>query len=105
MISKPHCIEPFRKYEPVFSKYCFYGCWCMPSGGADINRVWGQPVDEIDATCRDMQLRVKLINLYRENSFYSQNIYIDLKKLCYKCAKLDYGNQCKDTVGYRISLN
>jgi len=65
----------YLQYEPVFSKYCFYGCWCMPSGGADINRVWGQPVDEIDATCRDMQL-------------------------CYKCAKLDYGNQCKDTVGY-----
>ena len=62
MISKSHYIEPFPKYEPVFSKYCFYGCWCMPSGGADINRVWGQPVDEIDATCRDMQLRVKLIN-------------------------------------------
>ena len=33
----------------------------MPSGGADINRVWGQPVDEIDATCRDMQSGVKII--------------------------------------------
>ena len=51
----------YLQYEPVFSKYCFYGCWCMPSGGADINRVWGQPVDEIDATCRDMQSGVKII--------------------------------------------
>ena len=34
----------------------------MPAGGADITKTWGQPVDEIDSKCRDMQM-------------------------CYKCAK------------------
>ena len=65
----------YLQYEPVFSKYCFYGCWCMPAGGADITKTWGQPVDEIDSKCRDMQM-------------------------CYKCAKMDYGPTCKETNGY-----
>ena len=67
----------YLQFEPVFSKYCFYGCWCMPAGGADITKTWGQPVDEIDASCRDMQM-------------------------CYKCAKLDYGATCKETNGYKF---
>lgn len=66
----------YLQYEPVFGKYCFYGCWCMPTGANEMTKNWGQPVDEIDATCRDMQM-------------------------CYKCAKIDYGNDCKDTAGYR----
>lgn len=65
----------YLQYEPVFGKYCFYGCWCMPTGANEITKTWGQPVDEIDATCRDMQM-------------------------CYKCAKIDYGANCKDTLGY-----
>merc|ERR1712113_205653 len=65
----------YLQYEPVFSKYCFYGCWCMPAGGADITKTWGQPVDEIDSKCRDRQM-------------------------CYKCAKMDYGSTCKETNGY-----
>ena len=36
----------------------------------------------------------------------SGSLYLSFnpEKLCYKCAKLDYGGQCKDTVGYRDSL-
>jgi len=67
----------YLQHEPVFSKYCFYGCWCLPYGAEAMGRTAGDPVDEIDATCR-------------------------AKQLCYKCAQLDYGANCKATVGYRF---
>ena len=48
------------KHEPVFSKYCFYGCWCLPYGAEAMGRTAGEPVDEIDATCRAKQLCYKV---------------------------------------------
>ena len=54
-------IDNSDKHEPVFSKYCFYGCWCLPYGAEAMGRTAGDPVDEIDATCRAKQLCYKVI--------------------------------------------
>ena len=32
-------------------KYCFYGCWCLPTGAGLIP--YGEPVDNIDNSCKE----------------------------------------------------
>ena len=41
-----------QKYR-YLGKYCFYGCWCLPNGVGDIGSGQGQPVDNIDRSCRE----------------------------------------------------
>lgn len=59
----------FFQSSPEFGKFNHYGCWCFPDGTNDLsayNSGYGDPVDEIDKTCKRM----------------SQ---------CYKCAQMKYG--------------
>ena len=43
----------FLQRNKFIGKYCFYGCWCLPAR-ADFDHIgYGQPVDEIDHSCRE----------------------------------------------------
>ena len=46
-----HMIMYFQK-TPLFGKFAFYGCWCFPDGPEDIDKGYGEPVDEIDRNCK-----------------------------------------------------
>ena len=36
-----------------FARYCFYGCWCLPDAAHTVaGNGMGQPVDEVDASCK-----------------------------------------------------
>merc|ERR1711881_828214 len=48
------------------SRYCFYGCWCLPEGAHGFVAGTGRPVDLVDKTCQQL--------------WY-----------CYTCAKEDFG--------------
>ena len=69
----------FFQSSPQFGKYNHYGCWCFPDGTNDLgsyNSGYGEPVDEIDKTCKRM----------------SQ---------CYKCAQMRYGkSECPSNTTY-----
>ena len=55
-----------------FSKFCNYGCYCLPGGVENFSeRGYGQPVDDIDKTCKAFQQ-------------------------CYECAKLGSDNIAGD---------
>lgn len=50
------------KYSIVFlqknknkniGRYCFYGCWCLPQGSANLGVGTGPPIDDIDRSCRE----------------------------------------------------
>ena len=43
----------FLQQYRYLGKYCFYGCWCLPNGVGDIGAGQGQPVDNIDRSCRE----------------------------------------------------
>lgn len=43
----------FLQQYRYLGKYCFYGCWCLPGGVGDIGVGHGQPVDNIDRSCRE----------------------------------------------------
>ena len=61
----------FFQSSPQFGKFNHYGCWCFPDGTNDLSNYisgFGEPVDEIDKTCKRM----------------SQ---------CYKCAQMKYGKK------------
>jgi len=55
----------FQK-TPVFGKFGYYGCWCFPDGPEDLSGGYGEPVDDIDRSCKKL----------------SQ---------CYRCASMTYG--------------
>jgi hypothetical protein len=38
----------FLQQQKFIGKYCFYGCWCLPSGVGDLGAGTGPPVDNID---------------------------------------------------------
>ena len=71
----------FLQNEKAFGKFCFYGCWCLPRGAADIGAGHGKPIDKIDEACRD----------------YST---------CYNCLYSDsFGRKCSenDSGNYRMT--
>ena len=43
----------YLQQRKVFGKYCFYGCWCLPRGAAQIGIGHGAPVDNIDQSCKE----------------------------------------------------
>ena len=43
----------FRQKQKFLGKYCFYGCWCFPNGAGDLGIGTGDPVDNIDKSCRE----------------------------------------------------
>lgn len=43
----------YLQQKKVFGKYCFYGCWCLPRGAAQIGIGHGAPVDNIDQSCKE----------------------------------------------------
>ena len=55
----------FMQKNKFLGKYCFYGCWCFPRGSGN-NGGFGQPVDNIDKSCREYS------TCY--NCIYNQNI-------------------------------
>jgi len=55
----------FMQKNKFLGKYCFYGCWCFPRGAGN-NGGFGQPVDNIDKSCREYS------TCY--NCIYNQNI-------------------------------
>ena len=67
--------------KPVLGKYCHYGCWCFSNGEQkNIHLGYGSPIDKIDTAC--MQLAK-----------------------CYNCAKMDHGDSCEYTNGYRFNAS
>jgi len=58
----------FFQNTPTFGKFSYYGCWCFPDGANDITSGYGEPVDDIDKTCKRMNQ-------------------------CYKCAQMRYGKK------------
>jgi len=43
----------YLQSRKVFGKYCFYGCWCLPHGAADMGVGHGTPVDVVDQSCKE----------------------------------------------------
>merc|ERR1712019_99022 len=61
----------------VFGRYCYYGCWCLPQGQHNLASGYGQPVDPVDAVCKEFAL-------------------------CYKCIDIDFGGSCNpEKRGYK----
>lgn len=66
----------FFQKTPMFGKFSYYGCWCFPDGANDISSGYGEPVDDIDKTCKRMNQ-------------------------CYKCASMQFGkNECPSNTEY-----
>lgn len=42
----------YFQQTPVFGKFGYYGCWCFPDGAKDLQSGFGEPVDDIDRTCK-----------------------------------------------------
>ena len=67
--SQPIALKKF------LGKYCFYGCWCFPRGQLIMG--YGQPVDDIDNTCRNHQVNIYMaFGLNINFSKYCQTIFI-----------------------------
>jgi hypothetical protein len=61
----------------VFGRYCYYGCWCLPQGQHNLASGYGQPIDPVDAVCKEFAL-------------------------CYKCIDIDFGGSCNpEKRGYK----
>jgi hypothetical protein len=61
----------------VFGRYCYYGCWCLPQGQHNLASGYGQPIDPVDAVCKEFSL-------------------------CYKCIDIDFGGSCNpEKRGYK----
>lgn len=43
----------FQQKNQFVGKYCFYGCWCFPQAAMFQWQGFGQPVDNIDRSCRE----------------------------------------------------
>jgi len=43
----------FQQKNKFVGKYCFYGCWCFPQAAMFQYQGFGQPVDNIDRSCRE----------------------------------------------------
>lgn len=43
----------FLQKTKSIGRYCFYGCWCLPNGAADLGLGTGPPMDDIDRSCRE----------------------------------------------------
>lgn len=43
----------FLQKQKFIGKYCFYGCWCLPTGSKDLGAGYGPPIDDIDKSCRE----------------------------------------------------
>jgi len=72
-----HMIMYFQK-TPLFGKFAFYGCWCFPDGPEDIDKGYGEPVDEIDRNCKKL----------------SQ---------CYRCSQMEFGKEkCPANSDYKF---
>ena len=52
-VKKRNSLIYTNQQRKVFGKYCFYGCWCLPHGAADIGVGHGNPVDVVDQSCRE----------------------------------------------------
>ena len=43
----------FLQKNKFIGKYCFYGCWCLPARASFDHIGYGQPVDQIDQSCKE----------------------------------------------------
>jgi hypothetical protein len=43
-----------QKYDKRISRYCFYGCWCLPEGAHSFVAGEGRPVDLVDKACQEL---------------------------------------------------
>lgn len=67
----------FQK-TPLFGKFAYYGCWCFPDGPDDMSAGYGEPVDDIDRTCKKLNQ-------------------------CYRCASMKFGkNECPSNSDYQF---
>jgi hypothetical protein len=59
--------------EPLFGRFCYYGCYCLPEGSHNIARGgYGKPLDDIDAACFDFKKCYKcLIDEFQGDNFVS----------------------------------
>merc|ERR1712110_950600 len=55
-----------QPYDKRISRYCMYGCWCLPEGAHGFVAGVGKPVDNVDKACMYLWF-------------------------CYTCAKEDFG--------------
>lgn len=63
---------------PMFGKFAYYGCWCFPEGSLDLGAGYGEPVDEIDRTCK------------KQNQ-------------CHRCASMKFGkSECPASSEYKF---
>ena len=69
----------FLQRNKFIGKYCFYGCWCLPASADFENIGYGQPVDEIDHSCREFA------TCY--NCVYNQKINGKQRRGNKKCSK------------------
>jgi len=58
------------------SRYCFYGCWCLPEGAHSFVSGEGRPVDLVDKACQYLWF-------------------------CYTCAKKEFSMQIPTTTKYK----
>ena len=69
----------YLQETPQFGKHAYYGCWCFPEGPDEPLNGYGEPVDDIDKTCKRL----------------SQ---------CYKCASMKYGkDKCPSNTHYEFT--
>ena len=43
----------YQQTNKFVGKYCFYGCWCFPQAAMFEWQGYGQPVDNIDQSCKE----------------------------------------------------
>ena len=68
-----------------------YGCWCFPRGQLIMG--YGQPVDDIDNTCRNHQVKRFQLTFFVQHNF----------KLCLHCVKMDTNHECDGNMQpYRV---
>lgn len=69
----------FLQENPVFGKYCYYGCWCFIDGSDNMQSGYGQPRDNIDEACMAFSK-------------------------CYRCLAMDYPT-FEETLRYNFDMD
>lgn len=69
----------FLQENPVFGKYCYYGCWCFVDGSDNMQSGYGKPRDNIDEACMAFSK-------------------------CYRCLAMDYPT-FEETLRYNFDMD
>lgn len=72
--------------QPVdkrITRYCFYGCWCLPEGAHSFVAGTGQPVDMVDKSCQQLWFCYSCAGKEFKGTFSGKDLVCDPTKARY----------------------